>query len=137
MTEIEKEIQNRLSRLRVEKEEIERIMSAKNHVGFSRIDGCLEFGENPYSDYLESFLEMKVGVPYFILESVVEGMKMISIIFVGFDPEDWKNEYIEPKGARLGLWYEMSYTFNLDIPEYSEFGYIGIYSKNGKIMRFW
>lgn len=55
---------------------------------------------------------------------------LLTILFVSDDEEEWALDREDIKSG-----YPMAYVFNLDIPEFSEFGAISVESVNGVLRR--
>ena len=56
---------------------------------------------------------------------------MLALLFVGEDEKEWSGELELDQGDNSAF----SYVVNLNTPEYSEFGCIGIVPKNGGVTR--
>lgn len=68
---------------------------------------------------------------YHAIESITSYGKLLSLLYVGDDNEEWETERLESDNNI------MSYVFNLDNPDLSEFGYIAIdgFMKSGALVR--
>lgn len=77
--------------------------------------------ETKHSDY----------IVYHAIESITAHGKLLSLLYVSSDKEDWESERLESNNNI------MSYVFNLDNPDLSEFGYIAIdsFMRSGALVR--
>lgn len=68
---------------------------------------------------------------YHAIESITTQGKLLSLLYVSNDKEDWETERLESDNNI------MSYVFNLDNPNLSEFGYITIdaFMESGALVR--
>lgn len=68
---------------------------------------------------------------YHAIESITAHGKLLSLLYVGDDNEEWETERLDSNNNI------MSYVFNLDNPDLSEFGYIAIdgFMKSGALVR--
>ena len=64
-------------------------------------------------------------IVYHAIESITTQGKLLSLLYVSSDKEDWESERLDNNNNI------MSYVFNLDNPDLSEFGYIAIDSFMG------
>lgn len=76
-------------------------------------------------------LEAEYGIyVYMVVRSVTEFGELYDCIYVGRDDEDWVID-----AALLEDSVTMSYCINVTIPEFSEFGTIGLGNKDGGMYR--
>ena len=70
-------------------------------------------------------------IVYHAIETITAHGKLLSLLYVSSDKEDWESERLESNNNI------MSYVFNLDNPDLSEFGYIAIdgFMKSGALVR--
>ena len=70
-------------------------------------------------------------IVYHAIESITAHGKLLSLLYVGDDNEEWETERLDSNNNI------MSYVFNLDNPDLSEFGYIAIdgFMKSGALVR--
>lgn len=70
-------------------------------------------------------------IVYHAIESITAHGKLLSLLYVSSDKEDWESERLESNNNI------MSYVFNLDNPDLSEFGYITIddFMESGALVR--
>lgn len=70
-------------------------------------------------------------IVYHAIESITAHGKLLSLLYVSSDKEDWESERLESNNNT------MSYVFNLDNPKLSEFGYITIdsFMESGALVR--
>ena len=70
-------------------------------------------------------------IVYHAIESITAHGKLLSLLYVSGNKEDWESERLESDNNI------MSYVFNLDNPDLSEFGYIAIdgFMKSGALVR--
>lgn len=68
---------------------------------------------------------------YHAIESITTHGKLLSLLYVSDDKEEWQSERLESNNSI------MSYVFNLDNPDLSEFGYIAIdgFMESGALVR--
>lgn len=68
---------------------------------------------------------------YHAVESITSKGKLLSLLYISDDKEEWGSERLESNNSI------MSYVFNLDNPELSEFGYIAIdkFMESGALVR--
>lgn len=68
---------------------------------------------------------------YHAIESITAHGKLLSLLYVSDDKEEWQSERFESNNSI------MSYVFNLDNPDLSEFGYIAIdgFMESGALVR--
>lgn len=68
---------------------------------------------------------------YHVIETIISNKKLLSFLYVGNKKESWKMERLQSDN---GI---MSYVFNLNSPELSEFGYITIdkFGNSGALVR--
>ena len=68
---------------------------------------------------------------YHAIESITSHGKILSLLYVSDDKEEWESERLESNKSI------MSYVFNLDNPKLSEFGYIVIdgFMESGALVR--
>lgn len=68
---------------------------------------------------------------YHAIESITAHGKLLSLLYVGDDNEEWETERLDSNNNI------MSYVFNLDNHDLSEFGYIAIdgFMKSGALVR--
>lgn len=68
---------------------------------------------------------------YHAIESITAHGKLLSLLYVSNDKEDWESERLESDNNI------MSYVVNIDNPDLSEFGYIAIdgFMKSGALVR--
>lgn len=68
---------------------------------------------------------------YHAIESITVHGKLLSLLYVSDDKEEWQSERFESNNSI------MSYVFNLDNPDLSEFGYIAIdgFMESGALVR--
>lgn len=70
-------------------------------------------------------------IVYHAIESITAYGKLLSLLYVSSDKEEWEGERLESNKCI------MSYVINLDNPDLSEFGYIAIdgFMKSGALVR--
>lgn len=70
-------------------------------------------------------------IVYHAIESITLYGKLLSLLYVGDDNEEWETERLDNNNII------MSYVFNLDNPKLSEFGYITIdsFMESGALVR--
>lgn len=70
-------------------------------------------------------------IVYHAIESITSHGKLLSLLYVSSDKEDWESERLDNNNNI------MSYVFNLDNPKLSEFGYITIdsFMESGALVR--
>lgn len=70
-------------------------------------------------------------IVYHAIESITTHGKLLSLLYVSDDKEEWESERLENDNSI------MSYVFNLDNPDLSEFGYIAIdgFMESGALVR--
>lgn len=70
-------------------------------------------------------------IVYHAIESITTQGKLLSLLYVSSDKEDWESEILESNSSI------MSYVLNIDNPDLSEFGYITIdsFMESGALVR--
>ena len=70
-------------------------------------------------------------IVYHAIESITAHGKLLSLLYVSSDKEDWESERLESNSSI------MSYVLNIDNPDLSEFGYIAIdgFMESGALVR--
>lgn len=68
-------------------------------------------------------------LPYAVVVSHTGFGTCYSVLYVGPEKEEWSSERPDRDG------FVMSYTYNADAPECSEFGSIGVTGANGGLVR--
>lgn len=70
-------------------------------------------------------------IVYHAIESITAHGKLLSLLYVSSDKEDWESERLESNSSI------MSYVLNIDNPDLSEFGYIaiGAFGESGALVR--
>lgn len=76
--------------------------------------------DNSFKQLVAEFEEKHDYLVYYAILSYTAIGKMLSLFYVSNREEEWSGDWKE-----LNEGFQMSYVFNLDIPEYSEFGLIG------------
>lgn len=84
--------------------------------------------EKAVKDFEEKHPDYNV---YHAIESITAHGKLLSLLYVSSDKEEWEGERLESNNII------MSYVINLDNPDLSEFGYIAIdgFMKSGALVR--
>ena len=88
--------------------------------------------EKDYEQAVKEFEKMHPNyLVYHAIESITKYGKLLSLLYVSDDKEEWESERIERNNSI------MSYVLNFDIPDYSELGYIIIdgYMESGALVR--
>ncbi|MGM0203073.1 hypothetical protein [Enterococcus sp. AZ149] len=86
--------------------------------------------DNSFKQLVAEFEEKHDYLVYYAILSYTAIGKMLSLFYVSNREEEWSGDWKE-----LNEGFQMSYVFNLDIPEYSEFGLIGFKPIVGGLIR--
>lgn len=86
--------------------------------------------DNSFKQLVAEFEEKHDYLVYYAILSYTAIGKMLSLFYVSNREEEWSGDWNE-----LNEGFQMSYVFNLDIPEYSEFGLIGFKPIFGGLIR--
>lgn len=86
--------------------------------------------DNSFKQLVAEFEEKHDYLVYYAILSYTAIGKMLSLFYVSNREEEWSGDWKE-----LNEGFQMSYVFNLDIPEYSEFGLIGFKPIFGSLIR--
>ncbi|WP_429962103.1 hypothetical protein [Enterococcus sp. AZ083] len=86
--------------------------------------------DNSFKQLVAEFEEKHDYLVYYAILSYTAIGKMLSLFYVSNREEEWSGDWKE-----LNEGFQMSYVFNLDIPEYSEFGLIGFKPIFGGLIR--
>lgn len=86
--------------------------------------------DNSFKQLVAEFEEKHDYLVYYAILSYTAIGKMLSLFYVSNREEEWSGDWKE-----LNQGFQMSYVFNLDIPEYSEFGLIGFKPIVGGLIR--
>lgn len=86
--------------------------------------------DNSFEQLVAEFEEKHDYLVYYAILSYTAIGKMLSLFYVSNREEEWSGDWKE-----LNEGFQMSYVFNLNIPEYSEFGLIGFKPIFGGLIR--
>lgn len=86
--------------------------------------------DNSFKQLVAEFEEKHDYLVYYAILSYTAIGKMLSLFYVSNREEEWSGDWKE-----FNEGFQMSYVFNLDIPEYSEFGLIGFKPIFGGLIR--
>lgn len=86
--------------------------------------------DNRFKQFVAEFEETHDYLVYYAILSHTDIGRMLSLFYVSNREEEWSGDWKE-----LNEGFQMSYVFNLDIPEYSEFGLIGFKPIVGGLIR--
>lgn len=86
--------------------------------------------DNSFKQLVAEFEEKHDYLVYYAILSHTDIGRMLSLFYVSNREEEWSGDWKE-----LNEGFQMSYVFNLDIPEYSEFGLIGFKPIVGGLIR--
>ena len=92
--------------------------------------GILYYLNNNEMAVVKDFEEKNNAVVYHILHSNTEFGELLAILYVSQYKEEW-----EMDRADLQEGIALSYVYNVDCPDYSEFGSIGFARKFGGLIR--
>ena len=76
------------------------------------------------------FEEEHNALVYFVVRSYTEFGKLDSILYVSDHAEEWEMDNEDLKDG-----YALAYVYNYDVPEFSEFGSIGVQERFGGLIR--
>lgn len=79
---------------------------------------------------VKDFEKRHNAVVYHILHTNTEFGELLAILFVGQYKEEWE---MDKEDLKQGIAF--SYVYNMDCPEYSEFGSIGFVARFGGLIR--
>ncbi len=100
-------------------------------------DGILYWIRNnkEYEKVIKEFEKEFHAVVYHAQLTRFEFGLCLSLLYVSQYPSEWHADRNDLEPDRNGIMYPYSYVFNLDTPDYSDIGRIGIARKNGGISR--
>lgn len=98
--------------------------------GFMGSIDTISYDKN-YEKAVKDFEKKHDCIVYHAIESITTHGKLLSLLYVSEDKEEWESERLESDNNI------MSYVVNLDNPKLSEFGYIAIdgFMKSGALVR--
>lgn len=118
----------RMSELKIIEDTIEQF-EQENLVSYS-LNGGNYWLDNSMKKLVNKFEENNGYLVYFAILSYTHIGRMLSLLYVSKQEEEWSGDWQELKQG-----YQMAYVYNLDTPEYSEFGLIGIRPIFGGLIR--
>lgn len=86
--------------------------------------------DSAFKQLVTEFEEKHDYLVYYAILSYTSMGRMLSLLYISNREEEWSGDWKELKQG-----FQMSYVFNLDIPEYSEFGLIGFRPLFGELVR--
>lgn len=86
--------------------------------------------DSTFKQLVTEFEEKHDYLVYYAILSYTNIGRMLSLFYISNREEEWSGDWKELKQG-----FQMSYVFNLDIPEYSEFGLIGFRPLFGGLVR--
>ena len=86
--------------------------------------------DSTFKQLVTEFEEKHDYLVYYAILSYTSMGRMLSLLYISNREEEWSGDWKELKQG-----FQMSYVFNLDIPEYSEFGLIGFRPLFGGLVR--
>lgn len=100
-------------------------------------DGILFWISNTpeYGQAVKEFEETRHAIVYHAQLTHFSFGLCLSMLFVSQYPEEWEQDRQDLKPDSKGIMYPYAYAYNLDIPDFSDIGRIGIVKKNGGISR--
>lgn len=94
-------------------------------------NGGFIYGLSEEEKELKNNFEKETGnLIYHMIHSKMAGFDMVSALIVSKYKEDWPMEQYDKNNG-----YVFTYTFNLDEPQFSEFGTIGVECRYGGLVR--
>ena len=106
------------------------IFDKEDTVSYSERIGYL-FWATKYEDIIQSFEEKTGCLAYHLIYNETVYGRILSVLFVSKYKDDWEHE-----NALLQDCTPYAWCYNLDIPEYSEFGAISVKSNIGGLIRY-
>ena len=79
---------------------------------------------------VKEFEEENNALVYFVVRSYTEFGKMDAFLYVSDYEEEWEMDNEDIKEG-----YVLSYVYNFDVPDFSEFGSIGVVNRFGGLIR--
>lgn len=79
---------------------------------------------------VKAFEEENNALVYFVVRSYTEFGKMDAFLYVSDYEEEWEMDNEDIKEG-----YVLSYVYNFDVPDFSEFGSIGVVNRFGGLIR--
>lgn len=104
----------------------------RNEVQFSEVTGALyEFsGNKELTDEVRKFEREYNALVYHVIHSMTSFGELYSFLYVSDHIDEWDMDHEDLKEN-----YALSYVWNKDIPEYSEFGSIAVKQVIGGLVR--
>lgn len=88
-------------------------------------------------EIIKEFEDQRHALVYHAQLAKYEFGLCLSILFVSKYPEEWEMDQEDLKADSKGIMYPYAYVYNIDIPDFSDMGKIGIVRKNGGISRIY
>ena len=121
---------NRMKKLKIHKNAI-KDFEKEDKINFSEWLGALYWADEKLDEILAEFKKDNPGyLPYHAIHTQTTFGELYSILYVGTDEDEWKLD-----NEDLNDGYAMSYVYNCDTPEFSEFGTIAIKPSFGGLVR--
>ena len=100
-------------------------------------DGILYLVKNKqvFVDIIKEFEDQRHALVYHAQLTRFNFGLCLSLLFISQYPEEWEMEQEDLKADSEGIMFPYSYVYNLDVPDFSDLGKIGIVAKNGGISR--
>lgn len=100
-------------------------------------DGILYWvsNEKEYEQVIKEFEKTRHALVYHAQLTRFNFGLCLSLLFISQYPEEWEQDREDLMPDSNGIMYPYAYAYNLDIPDYSDLGKIGIVRKNGGISR--
>lgn len=92
--------------------------------------GALYWTDDDLKERVRKFEETRSAIVYLVVHSYAEFGEMYSLLYVSDYEEEWK---LDRQDIADG--FAMTYTINLDNPDFSEFGSIGFDKRSGGLVR--
>ncbi len=92
--------------------------------------GILYYLNDKEKAVVENFEQKNNAVVYHILHSNTEFGELLALLYVSKHKEEWQIDKEDIKDS-----IALSYVYNVDCPEYSEFGSVGFSARYGGLVR--
>lgn len=130
---LQNESLKRLKLLKVPKETVQAIKK-DFHIHATYISGIDGEISPVHRKALEEFEKRGIeGFPFYIIESFLNNSSLISILYVGYDEEEWNYVHNIIKDDKE----HCAFVYNLDYPEYSAIGYVGLSIEDNVLYRIY
>lgn len=99
-------------------------------VSYSEPTGANYWADEDQERIIKEFEEKYNALVYFVIRSYTEFGKMDALLYVSDYSEEWDMDREDINDG-----YVMAYVYNYDVPDFSEFGSIGVQERFGGLVR--